>query len=260
MANFPHPPQLTKPAIFVTGTDTGIGKTVISCALAAALRQDGMRVGVCKPLASGCRREREGLVSDDAEALAHFADCRLPLDVIHPVRYAAPLAPAAAGELVGVAPDWDAVVESLERLDQASDVLVVEGVGGLMVPLDHTQPRLTVLDLILWLDMPVLVVARAGLGTLNHSAMTIELLRQRNAHVTGLVLNGYDADAASEDDISMQTNRRWIERLTGTSVLAVTPLAPADECSPEAGRLPGSVLDAVAAVDWLRFLRRPYAR
>ena len=81
-------PKLNVPGLLITGTDTEIGKTVISCAIAHCLKTRGHTVGVCKPFASGCRKEREGLVNDDAEALAHFADCREPLDVINPIRFA----------------------------------------------------------------------------------------------------------------------------------------------------------------------------
>ena len=110
------PIHLRSRGLFITGTDTGVGKTVVTCALAWALRRQGVaRVGVCKPFATGCRRDREGLVSPDAEALAHFADCRLPLDVINPLRFAAPLAPAVAAEQAGLPTDFAPLRRSLAR-------------------------------------------------------------------------------------------------------------------------------------------------
>jgi len=95
--------QLHKPGLFITATDTEVGKTAIAGGVALTLgRQNpGRRLGVSKPFASGCRREREELVNADAEALAHFADCREPLHVINPIRFKAPLAPAVAAEQVG---------------------------------------------------------------------------------------------------------------------------------------------------------------
>ena len=121
----PQASSLSRPGLFITGTDTGIGKTVVACAIAADLRRRGLSVGVCKPIATGCRRDREGLVSEDAEALAHFSDCRLPLDLINPVRYHAALAPAVAAQREHVGVDFAAIDESLQRIDAASDVLLV---------------------------------------------------------------------------------------------------------------------------------------
>ncbi len=203
-------PKLRQPGLFVTGTDTGVGKTVVTCAIAAALRAQGMaRVGVCKPLASGCRKEREGLVNTDAEALAHFADCRLPLDVINPIRLAPPMAPAMAAAVSGERIDWAGLARALQRLDEASDGLLLEGVGGLLVPLDPKQPTLTVLDLAAAMGYPVLVVAHSGLGTLNHTAMTIRLLREGGLRVAGVVMNTFDADGSADTQapFTEQTNR-----------------------------------------------------
>jgi len=259
MAAMFQTPMLRSPGLFVTGTDTGVGKTVISCAIASALRrQTTTRVGVCKPLASGCRRDREGLVSPDAEALAHFADCRQPLDVISPIRFAAPLAPAVAAEQAGQPVDWPALPRALQRLDEAHGSLLIEGVGGLLVPLDPHEPRFTTLELIALLGYPVVVVARSVLGTLNHTAMTVGLLRQRGCRVVGVVINGYDADGSAEDP-SIPSNRVWIERMTRVPVLAVVPKVKAGQAEPQRGLIDGAILDAVARVDWPGMMDRPEA-
>ncbi len=254
-----EPPKLRCPGLFITGTDTGVGKTVVSCAIVAALRgQTTTRVGVCKPLASGCRRDREGLVSTDAEALAHFADCRQPLDVINPLRFVAPLAPAAAAEQAQETMDWLLLTHALQRLDEAHGSLVIEGVGGLLVPLDPTEPRYTTLDLIAAIGYPVLVVARSVLGTLNHTAMTVALLRQRGCRVAGVVMNGYDADG-SKNDPSIASNRQWIERMTGVPVLAVVPKVKDAQAQPQRGLIDGAILDAVATVYWPAVMERAQA-
>jgi dethiobiotin synthetase len=251
---FPTPLRLTKPGLFITGTDTGVGKTVITCAIAASLRQTGARVGVCKPFATGCRKEREGLVSEDAEALAHFSDCRQPLDVINPVRYVLPVAPAVAAEVTGGPVDFDAIARSLMLLAASSDCVLIEGVGGLMVPIDDRHPRLTVLDMIAAVGYPVVVVVRAVLGTLNHSAMTVKLLRERGCLVAGLVINGYDPDSSRSGDVgadvSMTTNRRWLEKMNGISILATVPVCPAGAVAPERGVISPAVLDAVNLTYW----------
>ncbi|MGB0768417.1 MAG: dethiobiotin synthase, partial [Phycisphaeraceae bacterium] len=183
------------PGLFVTGTDTGVGKTVVACSIARALGQQrpGARVSVCKPFATGCRKEREGLINEDAEALAHFSDCRLPLDVINPIRYREPLAPAVAAKRLGEPMPWDRLTDALPQIDGYGDALVVEGAGGVMVPLDPAEPTAT------WLEtkcfgLPAVVVTRAGLGTLNHTAMTVKLLREAGATVAGVVVNGYEGD------------------------------------------------------------------
>jgi len=247
------------PGLFVTGTDTGVGKTLVSCAIARALRgtasKDGpLRIGVSKPLASGCRREREGLVNEDAEALAHFADCREPLEVINPLRFAPPLAPAvAAAEARDPAErniDWPSLWRSLGLLDERSDVMLVEGVGGLLVPLDPDDLDRTALWLIRTLGYPAVVVARSVLGTLNHTAMTVSLLRAAGCRIAGIVMNGYDADVAVQEDPSVSSNRLWIEKMTGLPVLAVVPRLEPDLAGPHQGVIGEAALEAIARVDW----------
>lgn len=257
---FPLPPRLTKPGVFVTGTDTGVGKTVASCAIAWNLRRAGLRVGVCKPMASGCRREREGLVSEDAEALAHFADSRQSLSIVNPVRFVMPASPAVAAEESRQEVDYDAIARSLAVLDRESDGVVVEGVGGVMVPIDAKRPRVTVLDLIESLGYPVVIVCRATLGTLNHTAMTVQMLRSRGCVIAGLVINGYEADAAKASDATMQSNRVWLERMNDVKVLATLPRAEEGDVVPGKGRIPAAILEAAAVSYWPDLLGSPLVR
>ena len=258
---FDGPIGLRSPGLFITGTDTGVGKTVIACAVAAVLRrqQRRIRVGVSKPFSSGCRRDREGLVSEDAEALAHFADCRQPLDVINPIRFSPPLAPAVAAEQAGAPIDWSELRRSLRVLDVRHDALLVEGAGGLLVPLDPADPRLTSLDLIAAIGYPVLVVSRSGLGTLNHTAMTVRLLRAARCPIAGIVLNGYDTDVATSSDPSVATNRQWLAKMTNVNVLAVVPRVESHKVQPHKGRLDPAILDAVAMAFWPQTLRKAIA-
>lgn len=255
--------NLRAPGLFITATDTGVGKTVITCAIAAALRAQSadkthdharaFRVGVSKPFASGCRRDREGLVSEDAEALAHFADCRQPLETIAPIRFADPLAPAPAAERLGVPIDYQALALGLERIDDASDVILIEGIGGLLVPLDPRKPKLTVLDLIRSIGYPTVIVTRATLGTLNHTAMTVRLLKQARCAIAGIVINGFDADSARrgrEEDLAMTTNRPWLEKMNRVPLLATTPVCDTQLVRPEKGVIAPAILDAVAQTYW----------
>ncbi len=249
---------LQTPGLLVIGTDTDVGKTVVSCGIAAALLgQTRGPVAVCKPMASGCRRTREGLVSEDAEALAHFADCRLPLDIINPIRFRPPVAPAVAAELANEPVPWHQLAAALRRLDTYGRAIVIEGVGGLLVPLDPTN-RSTILDLAVALGLPAVIVARAGLGTLNHTAMTAALLRQARVPCVGVVVNGYDADATAHvDDPSMPTNARWIQRMTGLPVLTQVPRLHPDRARPEQAVLDDAILDTLAEVPWSRLIARP---
>src|SRR5687768_11522095 len=162
------------PSLFITATDTEVGKTVIAGAIADWFRRQGLRVAVLKPVATGCVHRREGLVSEDAEFLAHCADARFPLDIICPQRYAELLAPAIAAELAKRPIDWEAVQRSLRMMQAASDVMIVEGVGGVMVPLDAAH---SVVDLAVSLGLPAVVVARPELGTINHTWLTVNALR-----------------------------------------------------------------------------------
>jgi dethiobiotin synthetase len=230
--------------LFVTGTDTGVGKTVIAAAIADWFRRQRVRVGVCKIAATGCVRRREGLVSEDAEFLAHCADSPFPLDVICPQRYLEPLAPAIAAERAKQPLDWTAIQRSLDTIADASDVMVIEGVGGLMVPMDA---KTTVLDVAKWLDLPTVVVARAGLGTINHTLLTVNTLRTRGVPIAGVVMNRYPAEVS---DPAAETNPRAIERWGKVNVLCLAP----DELV-KAPKLPDGIVGAIDNVDWAGLTR-----
>ena len=233
--------------MFITGTDTGVGKTLVAGAIADWFRRRRFRVAVCKPVATGCARRREGLVSEDAEFLAHCAEASHPLDVICPQRYAEPLAPAIAAERAGQPLDWEAVGRSLRSMAGDSDVMIVEGVGGLMVPLDAKS---TVLDVVRWLKLPAVVVARPGLGTINHTLLTVNALREAGVTVAGVAVNRYPADGAS---VAEETNPRAIEKWGKAPVLCVVPEEKAEAL--KGLELPAGVVAAVGMVDWEKFAR-----
>jgi dethiobiotin synthetase len=231
------------PGLFITGTDTGVGKTIVTGAIAAWFRRrfaGQRRVAVCKPIATGCVRRREGLVSEDAEFLAHCGDVRFDLDTICPQRYAEPLAPAVAAERTGQPIEWDAIDRSLQTMSAKAEVMLVEGVGGVMVPLDA---RHTVLDLARWLRLPAIVVARPGLGTINHTLLTLAALRAANIRIAGVVINLYPALSTP---IAEETNPAAIERYGKTPVLCIVPDAP----SPHGLHLSPGILSAIETVDW----------
>ena len=226
-----------KGGLFITATDTGVGKTVIAAALATVLRERGVNVGVMKPVATGCVRRREGLVSLDAEFLAEAADAPEPLEEISPVCLAEPLAPTVAAARAGIVIDLDAVWNAWRRLSRTHDVMLVEGIGGLLCPV---TPTTVVADLVKCFGLPLLVVARSTLGTINHTVLTVEAARVRGLEVAGIVINRYHADTT---DLAEQTNPDEIQRVTGAPVLGLVPEDPATD--PSRGVVGDDVLAAV---------------
>ena len=234
------------PGLFITATDTDVGKTVIAGAVANYFLRQGARVAVSKPVATGCVHRREGLVSEDAEFLASCADARFPLDLICPQRYREPLAPVVAADRAKEPLDWSAIDRSLQLMIRESDILIVEGVGGIMVPLDKDH---TTLDLARWLGLPAVIVARPNLGTINHALLTIETLRRAEVPIAGVVINRYPTDTP---DAAEETSPRYIEKFGKVPILAIVP----DVVSFKHPPLPESIASAVDMVDWARFAAR----
>lgn len=229
------------PGLFITGTDTAVGKTLIAAAIADWFRRHRLRVAVCKPIATGCAHRREGLVSEDAEFLAHHADAKFPLNTICPQRFAEPLAPAIAAERAKQPIEWNAIDSAIQTMSASSNVLIVEGVGGVMVPIAR---KIMVLDMIAWLRLPAVVVARAGLGTINHTLLTLHALRTANIPIAGVVINKYPFETPP---IAEETNPRAIEKWGNVPVLCMVP----EFKDPAIPKIPADVAAAVDPVDWL---------
>ncbi len=195
--------------VFITGTDTEIGKTIIAGGLAASLKQAGTHVGVMKPISSGD--------TTDAQFLKHAAQVDDALTVINPLCLRYPLAPSVSARLEGREIDMSTVATAFAHLKQKYNFLVVEGVGGIAVPL---HGDFLVAHLISQLQLPLLIVARAGLGTLNHTLLTVAFARQFNLQIAGIILNRMQPETAG---LAEQTNPAEIERLTQVPVLGVVP-------------------------------------
>lgn len=205
---------------FITGTDTGIGKTVITAALAVRLKQRGLRVAVMKPVETGCSKARE--LGSDAERLRTVIAAAHSIDLISPYRFPLPLAPLAAARAAGVIIEVDPIAAALHRLGLDQDFILVEGIGGLMVPLSE---KMDVRDLIASLRLPALVVGRAALGGVNHALLTIEALRQRAIPMVGIVLNQLVSEPNHEQT---QSTVDLIRERSGVSVFG--PLPYESEC------------------------------
>jgi dethiobiotin synthetase len=203
--------------LFILGTDTDVGKTVVTAGLAVAFGTRGLRVGVMKPVASGCFACGNTLISADVVFLMEPARNQYP-GLSSPLRFREPLAPSVAAEIEGTPVDIGKIMEAYRSLKEQYDIVLVEGIGGLLVPLGNDY---FVSDLINDLDVPVVIVGRIGLGTINHTLLTIEAARARGFTIAGVILNGLDPRSKS---LAAATNPRVIEKLGAVKMLGVLPL------------------------------------
>lgn len=205
--------------LLITGTDTGVGKTLVSASLLLWARSLGLRVGGMKPIESGCTRRADGsLHPGDGALLREAAGAVDPLDVVCPYRLEAPLAPGIAARREGVDFDLSTIEERIRSLaERHGDGLIVEGAGGLLVPL--TPDFATLRELAPRLGASALVVARPTLGTINHSALTVEALRAAEIPCKGVVLNR----VRPGEEEAARDNAAAIEAHCGVPVLAAFP-------------------------------------
>lgn len=212
-----------RPGLFVTGTDTGVGKTLIACALLRELAARGIRVGAMKPVETGVGPE--GPL--DARALRVAAGGCDPLDLVCPERFALPAAPSAAARAEDREVRLEAILEAFGQLRARHRLVVVEGAGGLLVPL---REQITMADLASMLALPLLVVARAALGTINHTRLTLEVAEARGLPLLGVVVSHGDGALSGTDAENLAALRDWLgDRLLGE----VPPLA--DRAAPPQG-------------------------
>jgi dethiobiotin synthetase len=202
------------PRYFVTGTDTGVGKTEVASALLSLLADAGLAPGALKPYESGCAD-----VERPADALALRAAARSEdaLGSISLHRFRAPLSAGMAAERLGLNPSWAETLKAFRAYQGRA--LVVEGAGGLLVPLDR---RHQVIDLVAATRLPVVLVARAGMGTLNHTGLSLLALRKRRIPVRAVVL----VQSSAGRDGSARDNARWLQRRDGVEVLGPVPFVP----------------------------------
>ena len=208
--------------IFITGTDTGVGKTFVACGLAALLRESGYRVGVVKPAETGCAQRDGELVPEDALRLRQASGCAEPIEKICPYRLLEPLAPSIAAERAGVRIDIDHLLAVYRDISSEHDVTIVEGAGGLMVPL---LPSFTYADLARVFKLPIIVVAANRLGAINHLLLTLEHASCKGLTVLGYVLNR----VTNEPSLAAATNREVLSGLTGAPCLGELPFVEGGE-------------------------------
>jgi dethiobiotin synthetase len=202
--------------LLVTGTDTGVGKTLVTAAITAALTERGRRIGIAKPVETGCRAADGRLEPVDAATLAAAARSPEPLHDLCQYQFPEPLAPALAAERAGVTIDLPNLAATLHRRATATDLLLVEGAGGLLVPLTRTA---TYADLAVELGAPVVVVVGSRLGAINHACLTLEALAARAIATRGYVLNRLTAG----HDLAVETNGALLATVTPVPCLGGLP-------------------------------------
>ena len=227
----------------MTGTDTGIGKTVVACAVASWYRQAGYRVGVMKPAATGGRRVLEAgrrrWVSDDAQALVRAAGTHDAWSLVNPVCFREPLAPWTAARRAGRTIRLAPLLRAFQALAARYEVMIVEGVGGLLVPLAE---QLSVAELAAQMRLPLLIVAHPELGTVNHTLLTVQWARRRRLPILGILLNHpRPPSQGAMARLVRRTNPQLLRRLARVPILGPLPFR---------GRSPLTMTSAAQAA-WL---------
>lgn len=209
--------------IFVTGTDTGVGKTVVTAGLAAVMQGLGYAMGVYKPVQSGAELLNNQLISPDLE-FVKSVDSNILTRATY--NLTCPSAPSLAAMLDDVQIHKNRLIIDYETMRERCDFVITEGAGGILVPI---YEKFLIRDLIKMLNLPVLIVARPNLGTINHTLLTVEAARQAGLDILGIVISNYPADT---DDIAIKTAPDIISELSGVDVLGVLPAI--DTANPEA--------------------------
>ena len=204
---------------FIAGTDTGVGKTLIAGAIARALSLQGRRVGVMKPFESGCRRDGDSVVPADALFLRNMAGSQDDLALICPYAFERPLAPGIAARSEHVAINIETVQKIFNQLSAPYDIMLVEGAGGLMVPISE---ELLMIDVIGLLKLPLIIVARTALGTINHTLLTVREAQRAGIRVCGIILN----KVSPEQDEAEDTNPEVIRKFSNVPLLGQVPYIP----------------------------------
>lgn len=227
--------------LFFTGTDTSVGKTYVTARVARLLREQGHSVRVSKPVATGATRVAPGrYVADDTLALADAAGCPGDWEAVTPWAFPEPAAPPVAAAACGVTLSLADLADAVRRQQRPGAALLVEGVGGLLCPLTERE---TVADLAALLRLPLVVIARTALGTINHTLLTLEVAQGRRLPVAGIVL----CETVPGAGLAHITVISELRRRIAVPVLTAVPHRP----GPALGNHP-----ELAAVDWWGLCRR----
>lgn len=207
--------------IFITGTDTDVGKTIVSAALAATILNEGYKTGVYKPFQSGCIYENDRLSNPDPDFIYKINSKIL---VKSSYNLICPSAPHLAASLENININKELILADYGEMAEKCDFLIVEGSGGLLVPVND---NLLIRDYIKILDLPLIIVARPDLGTINHVLLTIEAAKSYNIEVLGVIISNYPENT---DDLVIKTAPEYIKQFSGVDILGILPNIPDIDC------------------------------
>ena len=223
-----------KQGYFITGTDTGVGKTLISCALLHAFAKSGKSVVGMKPVVAGCEQSQQGLIYADVEALLAASTVVVPRELVNPYALMEPMAPHIAAQRAGIRLDLARMASAYRELQQSAELVIVEGAGGFKVPLTDAEDSA---DLVQQLGLPVIMVVGMRLGCLNHALLTAHAIQSKGLRLAGWVANRIDPTMAVFDE-----NVQALEQRLPASLLAVVPHYPAPDARTIASLLRISLL------------------
>lgn len=201
-------------SLFVTGTDTDVGKTYVAVGLAVALRKSGIDVGVMKPFAAGTAPKR-GFKSEDAEILARASQTNDPETLVNPQFFPIPASPYTAWKNLKTKPNVRTVLSAYGKLSKLHSMLLVEGMGGIMTPI---LKNYFIADLIKDMKIPAILVTRTRIGTVNHTVMTAQMCQKYKIPLKGIIINDFDSDGYKVQELT-----RDLKNLTGVPILGSIP-------------------------------------
>lgn len=203
------------PGLFITGTDTGIGKTAVALGLMAAFQKNGLTVAGMKPVSAGCELTEKGLRNEDAVLLMNQASVELPYDLINPYAFKSAVAPHIAAEQVGVEMQIEPLVAGFNNIKQQCDIVLVEGAGGWLVPLNKNE---SMADVAKSMDLKIILVVGMRLGCLSHALLTQNSIKQ-----TGLIFAGWVANYVTPDFPSSEENLQTLKGRLYAPLLGTIP-------------------------------------
>jgi dethiobiotin synthetase len=201
-------------SLFVTGTDTDVGKTCITASIVSYLSKMNVNVGVMKPFASGYKAT-DNFVSDDVKILMKYSGVDDPIDLVNPYFFEIPTSPYDACKQLNLEIEIDKVIDSYKQLTSIHDVVIVEGIGGIMTPISKNY---FVSDLISDLQMNTIIVTGSKVGAVNHLMLTYQHVKEKNLHLNGFVINQNVSDGYESSNLKQQ-----IIDLTGQTVYGIIP-------------------------------------
>lgn len=201
-------------SLFITGTDTDVGKTYVTAGLAVVLRKSGIDVGVMKPFAAG-KEQKKGFKSEDVEIIANAAQVNDPEILLNPQFFPIPASPYTAMKTLKIKPKVDLILSSFKNLSKLHSMLLVEGMGGIMTPI---LKNYFVTNLIKDMKIPSVLVTRTKVGTINHTLMTVKMCEKYKIPIKGIIINDFDSNGYKIKDLT-----RDIEDLTRIPVLGSIP-------------------------------------